>query len=178
MTGFRQWATSRRRFLAATLLGGLLTEARGALGAVIAPRRQPALDPLRSLPAFLDTLLPADGESPAATALAVDRKVLAALAGRPYRRLLVQGCLWLDREARRRGGTDFAGLGQDARDVIVAFADSRRAGSPPRAFFETVRRAAFTAYYADARSWPDIGYDGPPQPAGFPDHASPPPSRR
>jgi hypothetical protein len=43
-----------------------------------------------------------------------------------------------------------------------------------RRAFRRTRHEAFVHYYADARSWPAIGYGGPPQPDGFPDYAQPP----
>ncbi len=166
----------RRHFLGLSLILGLLAYARGLLGAVA----KPALDdrPLKALAPFLDTLIPAD-ESPAATALGVDRRLIDKAAGdASYRRLLAQGCRWLDRAARKLGAADFAALPDGGREAVVALFAAARRGSRPRIFFETTRSDAFFHYYAHSESWAGLGYDGPPQPAGFPDHAAPPGSTR
>ena len=163
---------SRRRFLAMSLAAGLLLKARSVFGATMAPSRV-RRDPLKSLPAFLDTLLPAD-ESPSASELGVHRHIIAAARSSRSRHLLRAGCAWLDREARQRGAADFASIDQSARDAIVARAAAAPRRSLPRIFFDAVRANAFKLYYADARSWVGLGYEGPPQPAGFPDHAAPP----
>jgi hypothetical protein len=165
--------TSRRRFLKVPLLIGLLAPARAAGGPVIGPAASKR-DPLASLPAFLDTLLPPEDGSPSATALGIHRRLPGAFPGRSRRRLLMRGCTWLDDTARRRGGAGFADLGEVERNAIVAATENAPRNSLPRVFFEEVRRELFRLYYADARSWAAFGYGGPPQPAGFPDHEHPP----
>ena len=167
---------SRRRFLGLSLILGLLAHARGRLAAVA----KPALDddPLKALAPYLDTLLPAD-ESPAASALGVDRRLIDKAAGDAgYRRLLVDGCGWLDRAARRLGAADFAALPERRREALVALIADAAPGSAHRIFFETTRWDALFHYYARPESWAGLGYDGPPQPAGFPDHDRPPGSAR
>ena len=170
------WATmyvmrpNRRNFLGLSLAATLVVGIRGAFGAVVGP----GADQLKALPAFLDTLIPAD-ESPSATGVGIDRALLRkAATSRMLGALVRLGCRWLDHEARRLGAVDFTGLDQVRRDQIVARAAAARRGTVVRAFFDTVRRDALALYYADARSWPSLGYDGPPQPAGFPDHTEPP----
>lgn len=169
-------STSRRRFLGFSLLTGFLAPARG-VGAAVIGRPPARREPLASLPAFVDTLLPATDDSPSATALGVHTRLPGALRTERRKRLLARGCIWLDREAMRRHGMVFANLHQDARDAIVAAAEGARRRTLARVFFEVIRSESFALYYADARSWPALGYDGPPQPAGFPDHASPPSPR-
>lgn len=173
---FRKKA-SRRRFLGLSVLGALTLNARGAFGAVIGPGRR-ARDPLKSLPAFLDTLLPADEVNLSASAVGLSQKVVNGVKSRRGQRFLGWGCAWLDREARRLGAADFTVLSQPQRDAIVARAEAAPHDRGEYIFFDSVRADAFRHYYSDARSWPSVDYDGPPQPAGFPDHASPPISSR
>jgi len=173
MGRFHRILLKRRRVLRLSLLAGVLAGAHTVFGAAAA-RLRVVKDPLASLPAFLDTLLPADGDSPGASALDLHRRVMAHIRTAGGRRFIAWGCGWLDGEARRRGAPDFASAGPGVRERIVA----QMAGFPPArreyVFFDAVRADAFRLYYADPRSWPALGYDGPPQPAGFPDHASPP----
>ncbi|MDZ7810314.1 MAG: hypothetical protein U5L11_09370 [Arhodomonas sp.] len=44
----------------------------------------------------------------------------------------------------------------------------------PRRFFEWSWTEAFTHLYAQPAVWEWLGYSGPPQPRGFPDHHGPP----
>ncbi len=41
-------------------------------------------------------------------------------------------------------------------------------------FFDKIRRDVFYGYYSSPISWKVIGYYGPPQPIGYPDHFKPP----
>lgn len=75
---------------------------------------------------------------------------------------------------RARAGRGFAALDEPGREAVVARAAEAPEGSDPRRFFEQTRIVAFFYYYSDAASWPALGYDGPPQPAGFMDYAEPP----
>ena len=168
---------SRRRILGLALAAGLLTRARGLLAAAAGRRTDDSH--LRALAPYLDTLLPADRWSPSATGLAIDDRFKEKAARDPgYRRLLVHGCRMLDRVARRLGGSDFAALPESKREALVAFLEVTPPESAPRRFFETTRRDAFLHYYTRPESWAGLGYDGPPQPAGFPDHEAPPKALR
>jgi hypothetical protein len=127
-------------------------------------------DPLSPLGAWLDTLLPADGASPAASALGCEAALRERAAREPgYLRLLEAGCAWLDAQA----GGRFAALDEAAREAIGARAAAAPARSLPETFFRLTRRDAFEFYYAQPRSWSALGFAGPPQPDGFPDHAGP-----
>lgn len=169
--------TSRRRLLKFSLLGGIMAAARGVFAAPMGVTLSPP-DPLKSLPAFLDTLLPEDGTSPSASALGVHHRVVDGVRSSRGRRLMAWGCAWLDREARRQGAADFTSLPQSARDAIVARAEAAPQDRGEYIFFDSVRTDAFRHYYSNPGSWPTLGYDGPPQPVGFPDHASPPNTSR
>ncbi len=164
---------NRRRFLGLTLAAGIIAHVRGLLASMVKPSA-PGVPAFAALAPYLDTLIPAD-ESPAASALGVDRRLIDKAAGDAgYRRLLAQGCRWLDRAARKLGAADFAALPEGGREAVVALFAAARRGSRPRIFFETTRSDAFFHYYARPESWAGLGYDGPPQPVGFPDHAAPP----
>ncbi len=147
---------------------------RGVLAAIL---NRPAVRPdfSRVLAAFLDTLLPADRWSPSATQLGIGARLIEmVMKDPPRRRGMEQGFRWLDGAARRLGAQDFAALPEDRREALVALMAAAAPGSPQRSFFETTRSDAFFHYYAREEAWSGLGYDGPPQPAGFPDHAGPP----
>lgn len=157
---------ARRSFVLLAL--GLALWTRGAAAAVIGGQRQ-RVYPLTALAPFLDVLIPRD-ETGSATDFNVDRRLLSEAQSDPaHVQLLRAGCQWLDSEARGRGASGFAELDPAGQDVIVARLARMREGSPQRVFFETVRRDAFRAYYADPASWKPLGYTGPPQPAGYMD---------
>lgn len=133
-----------------------------------------ARDPWAGLRAFVDILIPED-ETPGASQLGVVDSILAAAQDAPSRlELLRQGTAWLDGQARRFGAADFAGLPQSKREALVGEAAGHTLGSMPRTFFQMVLDDAFFHYYANPQSWAAIGYEGPPQPRGYPDHANPP----
>ena len=150
---------------------------RTLLAAVVAAGGHEPIDP--DLAIYLDTLLPADDASPSASAIGVPERLLAKAGenGR-YRRLLIRGARWLDREARRLGAENFAALADDGRELIVARAARAPANTLERIFFEHTRADAFTHYYADPATWNALGYQHSPQPLGFVDHHLPPPADR
>ncbi len=165
--------TNRRLFLKYSVLTSFLARSQALFAGLIlqAPRRS---DPLRAVPPYLDTLIPED-ESPGATRLQVDRQILGqARRGTAYRRLLIQGCRWLDREARRLGARDFAGLSPAGRETVVERAAAEKRGTLPRKFFDVTRNDAMSFYYSHAESWKGLGYPGPPQPFGFFNYTQPP----
>jgi len=164
----------RRRLLIGTLLLGLATQARVALAAAGAGSPAAAAATGTCLAALLDTLIPRD-QSPGATDAGVHRVLLAKAARRAgYRGLLRAGCGWLDAQAPREGAAGFAALDAAARGRVVERAAAAAQGSLERRFFERVRDDAMFVYYAQPASWSSLGYRGPPQPVGFPDHAQPP----
>ncbi len=165
--------TNRRQFLQRSLLSAFLAYPHALYAGVILPFL-PRPDSLQALSPYLDTLIPED-ESPSATHLQVDQQILdKARRGTAYRRLLNQGCRWLDREARRLGSKDFTSLSPADRETIVKRAAAEKPGTLPRKFFDITRDAAMGFYYAHAESWKGLGYPGPPQPLGFVDHTQPP----
>lgn len=128
----------------------------------------------QTLKAYLDTLLPED-LTPSATQLEVDEALLAeAHKNQVLERLLAFGCEWLDKQARELGAESFAVLNETSREKVVASAEKAPKNSLPLFFFNYTRRKSFKYFYANPASWQGIGYTGPPQPIGYPDHFLPP----
>lgn len=168
---------TRRRIL--TLAGGAL------LAALISwwPRRKPST-PLAmasrhaDLRAWVDTLLPAEPDFPGGLALGVAERIAATIEREPaYAKLTREAWAWLDARTRETGEPDFAELPASRRHDLVAEAAASALGSTPRTFFQATLDDALFHAYADARAWVGLGYDGPPQPIGFPDHATAPKAR-
>lgn len=172
---------SRRTFIVRNLLAGCLAvlsplSGRSARAVALTGNEGARSQHIDSdtLAAHLDTLIPADN-SPAAVELGVMDKLLARAArDAAYRRLLVRGCQWLDARSRSMFGAGFSTLDLAKRERIVAAAADSPPRSVPRVFFRVTWDDAVFHYYADPRSWPTLGYAGPPQPRGFPDHARAP----
>ena len=163
---------NRRRWL--QFVSTLLVWLRGtAVAAVITDRRVPDAAQLTAFAPFLDTLLPADA-TPSATGLGIDSHLLAVHRKAGSAQLLADGCAWLDGQARALGKSGFAALPEAQREAIVGRAATAAPGSLPNVFFQRMRRDAMRAYYALPASWAALGYRGPPQPRGFPDHARAP----
>lgn len=170
-------AFTRRLFL-------LLTGA-GVLGALplarwLGQRREPlqvlqkGLRP--TLRQCLDTLLPADALTPAATELDLDTELLATLARLPARhsRLCLQGLEWCERSAREAYGRDFALLDTAECDAILQQAAEAPVQSMPARFIQRLRDQAFELYYAHPEALTGMAGAGPPQPMGYPRYAEPP----
>lgn len=158
----------------ASLLAALAGLSKGVLGA----ERPVGLDapyPLTALSPYLDILIPGDTESAAASELQIDEFIRhKARLNTRYILLLREGCRWLDAEARKSGANDYAALHPATQEEIVARAAGADEHSLQRVFFERTRLDAMDAYYSDPRSWPTLGFSGPPQPIGYPDHAAAP----
>lgn len=121
--------------------------------------------------AFIDTLIPADEISQAASAFGVDTIILEfANTNEAYKLLILQGCEWLNAAARYEGNKSgkFAQQPESARIKIIEVAehtDKNKAG--PARFLKTVLRHANSIYYSRPEVWRTLGYSGPPQPNGF-----------
>ena len=72
------------------------------------------------------------------------------------------------------GSESFASLSEDDRNQVVAAAEAAGLNTFENKFFRTTRFSTFSLYYMEPQAWAAIGYDGPPQPIGFPDYADPP----
>lgn len=170
-------ALTRRVFLLLTGAGALSAlplawwlERRRAPLEVLQGRLRPALRQC------LDTLLPADALTPAATELELDTELLAALARLPARhsRLCQQGLEWCEQQAREHYDQDFALLGAAECDAILQQAAEAPAASMPARFLQRLRDQAFELYYAHPEALAGIAGGGPPQPLGYPHYAEPP----
>ena len=137
----------------------------------------------RTVQALCDTIIPADDGSPAASAVGVvdffDEWVSAPYPRqRADRPVLTEGLAWIDAEAQRRFGRDFAALDESGRAAIcddiclvsAAKADHRQAA----AFFARFRDLTAGAFSTTPAGMKDIGYvgnvplanfDGPPEAA-------------
>jgi hypothetical protein len=158
---------SRRRLLDAATRFGLVAWLAGLAGGVWRGRGARAAVDERTFRAYLDTLIP--GED-GALALGIPERLTAAGGDTD---ILAPFCRWLDARAKEAGGGSFADLSTGEREAIVQAAESAAPESIANRAFRRTRHDAFAHYYADARSWPGIGYRGPPQPDGFPDYAQP-----
>ncbi len=183
---------SRRRAAVAASLGGLIARALpagaaatdasrpggsaalagpGAGGANSTAPAEPQSTLIPTLRAYVDTLIPAD-ETPAGSALGVDRALLANGVRRDYAQMLELGLAWIDSAAVALHGQRFHLLGESAREAIVGRAAAAEAGSLPRVFFVRTRADAFSHYYGQPESWRGLdALSGPPQPRGYPDFA-------
>lgn len=168
---------SRRHFCGATVAAYVTTSVSSAAPRKAAPGVL-SRDEFDAFTAFVDTLIPADRHSPAASALDIPRRMIESnMRQAVYLKLVKLGCRWLDRRARVIGQTSFSTLDDRRREMIVEQASRLTAKGLPKAFFRVVRYNAMVLYYSRAESWPALRYDGPPQPNGFMDYRQPPKMR-
>lgn len=126
---------------------------------------------------IVDLLVPAD-ETPGALQLGIDRTLLAEFESHPREaQRLSEALAWLDGEARTTGADDFLALDEAQQITLLTRMEAAPAGSAPAVIFRTLRQVTMSRYYAHPGTWPMLGFDGPPQPVGFPDYAMPPRSR-
>ena len=134
----------------------------------------------RLVAALADLIVPADQQSPAASAVGVvdfiDEWVSAPYPqNRRDRPLVLEGLGWLDAESSRRFGQGFAALAVAEQtllcDDICAPARSAAALQPAARFFARFRDLTAGAFYSTAAGRKDLGYlgnvplthfDGPP----------------
>jgi hypothetical protein len=167
-------ALTRRVLLKLFALLGVMS-ASGALPAEKHEQSSRAVS-LRALGPFVDTLIPEDA-TPSATQLGVDRALIdQARTDSNIAMLLVAGCDWLDKVAREQDMEEFSELDQAAREEVLRTSEQSPMQSLPGVFFNSIRQHAFRHYYAQTESWHGLGFSGPPQYRGFPDHAEPPKS--
>lgn len=126
----------------------------------------------------VDLLIPAD-DTPGALALGIDREILAGIETRRWdARWVAEAVLWLDAQAHDDGGDDFVSLDGPRQVALLERMEAAPEGSAPARVFRTLRLLAMTSYYGRPESWPSLGFDGPPQPVGFPGYAGPPDAAR
>ena len=128
-------------------------------------------DSRQTLMVYFDTLVPDSGIGEE-----MDRR-LAPLTGDAERRAMIDVCDWLDGESRKAGAGSFAAADEARRNIVLEQAFQLPPEEPMRRFFDRTRTFAFNTHYSKASNWTTLGYEGPPQPLGFPDHAQPPGQR-
>lgn len=116
-----------------------------------------------------DVIIPAEGESPSASALFVHDFVNEWISA-PYpahqrdRTMIVDGLAWMDAESSRRFGTPFHTLAQSQRHAICDDICSEPKAKPKfktaAAFFRRYRDLTVGGFYTTPAGMRDIGYVG------------------
>jgi hypothetical protein len=160
---------SRRAFLVRSLAAGLGAAMAGGATAQILPLRDPPLAEALArhtptLAALVDTYLPDDGVTPAASALGVDADLRDFLTGAPQ---VAQGVLAMCDALDAEGQVRFALRGGVQRLALV---DAIARVTPDRLegwFYRTTRLLALEFYYARPEALEGLDLDPAPQPAGY-----------
>jgi len=162
----------RRRSLLLLLLSGFGAILLGTQRLFRRPAPPDIPDP-RLLAAVLDTLLPGDGDWPAASELGIDALVQRELTPYPDRRRTQARLLWrIDHHARRLAGRGFVELPPGRREMLLpGILETDRGLAPP---FARLRALAFEHYYAHPDVWQRLPGYHPPQPLGYPEYTRPP----
>jgi len=123
----------------------------------------------RTTRALCDVIIPADEHSPAASAVAahlfIDEWVSAPYADcKRDRDTIVPGLDWMDQEARRRYGREFASAGAEQMsrlcDDIADVAKAKPEHAAPAAFFKRFRELTAIGYYTTPIGMKDLRYVG------------------
>jgi hypothetical protein len=119
--------------------------------------------------ALCDLVLPADEKSPTASTVGVAEFIDEWISA-PYpiqqadRTTVLEGLAWIDTEARRRFGKDFASLdtaGQSAIADDICHKPKAKAGLEAAAdFFALFRNLTTTGFYTTPVGMKDIGFVG------------------
>jgi hypothetical protein len=116
-----------------------------------------------------DVIIPADAVSPSASSVGVvdflDEWVSAPYATQQEdRALLLEGLLWMDAEASRRHGKQFADLDEAAKHAICDDVCSEKSAQPQFAgaakFFARYRDLTAGGFYTSPEGRKDLGYIG------------------
>jgi hypothetical protein len=163
-----------RRFLLKLMIATGFTVLFRPVQALVQEKPVPVTPDRLALNAFIDRLIPAD-DVPGAGELGITERLLEkAKMNRNYADLLAKGCQWLDRQAVLQGYTAFAPMPAALKDTVIQMAADSPSRSLPRVLFKRVWEDACFYYYSHPEILKRLAYAGPPQPAGFPDHDSPP----
>jgi hypothetical protein len=168
--------TSRRTFLVTGMLGAAALAAGGGFALLRRTAAGPGVaidDDARSVvaaivPALLADALPADPQIRRAAIVETVDGVALAIAGLPPRSRKELGQLFglLGFAPARRALAGVSAPWGDApvADVEGFLADWRDSGwALKRSAYDALHQLIYAAWYANPRSWPDIGYPGPPQ---------------
>jgi hypothetical protein len=123
----------------------------------------------RTARALCDTIIPADGDAPSASAVATHEFIDEWISA-PYpdcqrdRELILEGLAWLDQEANRRYGREYAALDNaQASSICDEICDEARAPAKlarPAAFFRRFRALTAIGYYTTPVGMKDLRYVG------------------
>ncbi|MGQ0565861.1 MAG: gluconate 2-dehydrogenase subunit 3 family protein [Gemmobacter sp.] len=154
---------SRRAALSAMLSVGLAP--------LLPPSAAWADAPHAALGAVLDTLLPDDGLTPAATALGLDAELRDLLAGNDLlSRLFATALDWMDSQGPR----PFRDLSPADRTAMLAAMAASDPNLIPGRFYHVVRALAVELYYARPEALAGLPLRPAPQPFGYPPQGDPP----
>ncbi|MEM6371811.1 MAG: hypothetical protein AAF727_03400 [Pseudomonadota bacterium] len=141
--------------------------ASGLSGPVFAQQLEQASGQIdaRTLAAYLDILLPADADSPAASALKIEDDLIA-FAGqvRVFQQLLSLGTMWLN----DTGQGPFHTLSKDDQARVVDWMRSADRGFVPGRFYLLVRLTGAEFYFARPEATAAFDVNATPQPVGYP----------
>lgn len=169
---------ARRTWLKISLAGLLVAGGIAPFWRRIRIRLRPITDTERHATArMVDLMVPRD-ESPGAVDLGVHLAILARIeTSRWDGQRLAEACMWLDRQARAAHGRDFLGLDEPLQVALMETLEAEPRESDPARAFRALRHETMSLFYARPESWPGLGIDNPPQPAGYPDYADMPRAR-
>jgi hypothetical protein len=138
-------------------------------------------DQRRTVTALCDLIIPADDHSPAASAVAVPEFIDEWISA-PYqeqeanRKIIIDGLKWINGEAMRRHGRNFAELTAQEQsgiaDDICYSPKAKPEFSQGAEFFAMMRSLTATGFYTTPVGWRDVGFVGNVALTAFPD---PPP---
>ena len=120
---------------------------------------------LKLLTNLVDIIVPAEGKSPAASAVGVPAFIEFMAKDKPELQTPLRGGMrWLDHEANKRFNHDFLELGYyDKINIIddIAYPEQARPEmSQGVAFFNTLRGLTLTGFYTTKEGFEDLGYVG------------------
>jgi hypothetical protein len=132
--------------------------------------------PRRTVTVLSDIIIPADAQSPAASAVGItdfiDEWISSPYLNQaPDRKIILEGLDWLDAKAKHEGGEAFFSASHPiqqkiCRDLAIAAKSGDRA--PPARFFKRFRDLVAGGYYTTPIGMKDIGYVGNVPLAAFP----------
>ncbi len=123
----------------------------------------------RTTAVLCDTIIPADGKSPSASAVGVvdfiDEWISAPYPQqREHRPIILDGLEWIDREAESRFKKAFADLSENQRTTICDDICLKSAAKPPftkaAAFFALFRNLTAGGFYTTPEGTKDLNYIG------------------
>jgi len=118
---------------------------------------------LATAAAVCDTILPAEGQWPAPSAIGIHQFVDEWVSA-PYpqhhtdRATIVNGFAWIDAQAQARHGATYATLDEAKRSLILA--DAAKADGGGREFVDRMKFLTAGAYYTSEKGIEELGYVG------------------